>query len=132
MIAMILGTGVDLLEISRMERILERQGDPDRIFAPSELEACEREGFSGRRRAERLAGLFAAKEAVMKVLGKGWFQGPVWTDIVIRHTEDGAPEATLSGESARIAAERGINRIHVSITHAAGLAVAFAVGEGSE
>jgi len=126
---MIVGTGVDLLEIDRMERLLARHGPPAKVFAPEEIEACRAERFGPRRTAERLAGLFAAKEAVMKALGTGWSGGVAFTEIRIDHTEAGRPEVHLSGRAEAAAKALGADRVHLSITHAAGLALAFAVLE---
>ena len=127
---MIVGTGVDLLEIERMERLLDRHGPPSKVFTPEELEACRAERFGPRRTAERLAGLFAAKEAVMKALGTGWAGGVAFTEIRIVHTAAGAPTVLLAGKAKAAAEALGTDRMHLSITHTAGLAMAFAVLEG--
>ena len=125
---MIVSIGSDLAQIARMEAALERRGQRmlDRLFTPAEQAYCERK----KERATHYAGRYAAKEAVMKVLGTGWRRGVRWIDIEVVRESSGAPRIALHGESARIAARLGIARIHLTITHDAGLAMAFAVAEG--
>ena len=129
---MILGTGVDIIELDRIERLIEGTSTLDRIFAEGEVDACRAEGFSSKRTVSRLAGLFAAKEAVMKALGTGWTRGVAFSDIRITHTPAGQPQAALFGKTAEIAASMGVERILVSISHCRTYAVAFALLEGSK
>ena len=120
--------GSDLCEISRIEELLERPGESfcEKIFTPGEREYCD---SSSRARASHYAGRYAAKEAVMKALGTGWAEGVRWQDIEITRTPAGAPELLLRGETAALAQELGITRWHVTISHDAGLALAFVVAE---
>jgi holo-[acyl-carrier protein] synthase len=127
---MILGTGVDIIEIRRIARLIERGSPLDRIFTEAEIRVCREEGFSAARTASRLAGLFAAKEAVMKALGTGWTRGVAFSDIRTTHTPSGRPEVSLKGRTAEIAASMGVWKVHVSISHDRTHAVAFAVLEG--
>lgn len=123
----IVSLGMDLMEIARLEQALERRGKRflDRIFTPGEQAYCERRAA----RVAHYAGRYAVKESVMKVLGTGWARGVRWVDIeVVRHPGQ-APLVQLHGASARIAEQRGIDRIHVTITHDAGVAAAVAVAE---
>jgi holo-[acyl-carrier protein] synthase len=76
---------------------------------------------------EKLAGRFAAKEAVLKLMGTGWRGKIAWTDIEIINNAAGQPQVTLDGEVKRIAGELGIDHISVSITHTANFAIASAV-----
>ncbi len=76
---------------------------------------------------ENYAGRFAAKEAILKLVGTGWRGKIAWTDIEVTNDPSGRPEVTLSGEVQRIARELGIERISISITHTANFAIASAV-----
>ena len=122
--------GIDLVDISRIENLLQRhpQRFLQRVFTHAELKYCSQHRFQG----ERLAGRFAVKEAVMKMLGTGWSGGVAWTDIETINDPSGRPEVHLSGKVARIARKMGIEQTVVSITHTRDLAVASAVGLGSE
>jgi holo-[acyl-carrier protein] synthase len=122
------GLGLDLVEIERVEALLARRGARarDRLFTPLEQAYCERR----KRAATSYAGRFAVKEAVMKLLGTGWARGVRWVDIEVVRKPGEAPSILLHGETARIAAARGIQRIHITITHDAGIAAAVAVAEG--
>ena len=123
----IVSIGTDLAQIGRMEEAIERRGERflNRIFTASEREYCERR----KARVTHYAGRFAVKEAVMKVLGTGWARGVRWVDIEVRRQPGQAPSLELHGRSAEIAREKGIDRIHITITHDAGLASAVAIAE---
>lgn len=122
----VLGHGVDLVAIARIERIWRDHGEHflARIYTPAERAYC----LDCKTPAIRLSGRFAAKEAVLKVLGTGWRGGIEWTDIETLPDPLGRPVVRLTGESARIAAERGIAEILVSISHAGDYAMASAIG----
>jgi len=121
------GLGIDVTGVERMERAYERRGQRllDRLFTPREQAWCDRRGA----RFTHYAGRFAVKEAVMKVLGTGWTRGVRWIDIEVLRDPGGPPRVELHGATGRIAAEAGIEQVHVAITHDAGLAVAVAVAE---
>lgn len=123
----IVGHGIDIVETARIKRSVEEHGLRflDRVFTPREQQYCE---LNKKRYFEHLAGRFAAKEAVLKVLGTGWRGGIAWTDIEIINEPSGQPKLTLSGECLRIAAELGISRWHVSISHIETHATASAIG----
>lgn len=123
----ICGLGLDLVQVDRIEAMLTRRGNRarDRLFTAGEQAYCERK----KRASTSYAGRFAVKEAVMKLLGTGWTQGVRWVDIEVVRPPGRAPTVSLHGATARIAAEKGIQRIHVTITHDAGLAAAVAVAE---
>lgn len=123
----VVGLGLDLAQIARVQDFIERRGQRalDRVFTPAEQAYCDRRAS----RFASYAGRFAVKEAVMKVLGTGWRAGVRWVDIEVVRPPGQAPTVALHGASARIALERGIRTIHVTITHDAGLAAAVAVAE---
>ena len=116
---MIIGVGVDVVEVARLARALERTPSlRDRLFTPAEQQV---------ERMESLAARFAAKEAVAKVLGA---PGLSWLDAVVVRADNGRPSLAVTGMAAKAAAAQGITRWHVSLSHDAGTATAFVVGEG--
>jgi holo-[acyl-carrier protein] synthase len=121
----ILAHGIDLVDFPRIEQMIERHGPRfvDRVFTAAEQE------YAGRHRnaVEKYAGRFAAKEAVLKLVGTGWRGKIAWTDIEVTNNAAGQPEVTLSGEVKEIAARMKISRISLSITHTANFAIASAV-----
>lgn len=123
----ILGHGIDIVETARIRKLVENHGPHflDRVFTPAEQAYCNR---NPKRYFEHLAGRFAAKEAVLKVLGTGWRGGIGWTDVEVAKEPSGQPKVVLTGECARIAAERGIARWHLSISHIETHATASAIG----
>ena len=127
----IVGHGIDIIETRRIRESVEEHGQRflDRVYTPAEQAYCAR---SQKRYYEHLAGRFAAKEAVLKVLGTGWRGGIAWTDIEIRPEPSGQPKIALSGECLRIAVEQGISRWHVSISHIETHAMASAIGMRGE
>ncbi|MAY75846.1 MAG: holo-[acyl-carrier-protein] synthase [Phycisphaerae bacterium] len=121
--------GIDLCEVERIARMIERHGDRflTRCFTAAELAYAD---ASAKRRDEHLAARFAAKEAVLKAIGTGWSQGIAWTDVEVTRANSGAPGVQLTGRAAAIAIERGIERWSLSLSHAGGMAVASAIGLG--
>ncbi|MAF65213.1 MAG: holo-[acyl-carrier-protein] synthase [Planctomycetes bacterium] len=124
----IVSVGTDLVQIERLGEALERRGERflRRVFTDGERAYCE----ARNRPQTHYAGRFAVKEAVMKVLGTGWSGGVRWVDIEVERPENQAPAVVLHGETARIAEEKGIRRVWISITHDGGLAMAVAIAEG--
>lgn len=120
------GVGTDLVEISRVRRLVEKYGDRflQRIYSAAELSEAERRGVN---RWEHLAGLFASKEAVLKAMGTGRAQGARFVDVEVTHKASGEPVVHLSGASQARLESAGGGRVLLSITHDAGLAAAFAV-----
>jgi holo-[acyl-carrier protein] synthase len=118
---MILASGVDIIEISRVKRVLERFGQRflDRVYTDGEIAYC-------RGRAPNLAARFAAKEATMKALGTG-VRGVGWKDIEIVRHESGAPNVLLHGRGKRCAQRLGVRDISLSLSHCREYAVAFVV-----
>lgn len=124
----ILGHGIDLVDIARVARMVQDHGQHflDRCFTPAEQAYC----LGPKRRYEHLAGRFAAKEAILKVLGTGWRAGIAWTDMEILNDPQGKPEVRLTGLCAELASQQGITRWHLSISHIDTHAMASAIGEG--
>jgi len=119
-----LRSGVDIIEIARLERSIERHGERflRRIYTPAEI---ERYG----ERMQSLAGRWAAKEAVAKALGTGI--GEVgWTEIEVLEDERRAPALRLSGNAATLARELGLTEWAISLSHTGELAIAFVVATG--
>jgi holo-[acyl-carrier protein] synthase len=118
----ILGLGVDICEIARMERALERHPTlRERVFTPEEIAYCD----SKYRPAESYAGRFAAREAVIKALGG--YRGKGWQDISVTRAPTGAPAIRLEGNAKRRADALGITQVLVTFAHERTSAVAFAV-----
>ena len=122
------GIGVDLCEIARMEKCLEKESFVRRVFAPAEQEWLAR--LSAPRRAASAAANFAAKEAFLKAAGTG-LAGFELADIAVLRQKSGAPYLRLSGRAAAWAAGNGV-LARVSLTHEAGLACAFVVLEQTQ
>ncbi|MBN2020257.1 MAG: holo-ACP synthase [Sedimentisphaerales bacterium] len=121
----IIAHGIDLVDFPRIEDMVKRHKDRflDRVFTAAEQTYAK----ANRNSTEKLAGRFAAKEAVMKLLGTGWRGKIAWTDIEVVNTSSGQPQVRLSGEVRKIADNLGITQISVSITHTANFAIASAV-----
>ncbi|MGB0766650.1 MAG: holo-ACP synthase [Phycisphaeraceae bacterium] len=126
----ILGHGIDLVDTPRIERLLGEHEARflNRVFTAGERAYCD---GGGKMRVQRYAARFAAKEAVLKVLGTGWSGGIAWTDVEVVREASGQPRVELHGEAAAIAERLGIDRLHVSLSHLAGHALASVIGEGS-
>jgi holo-[acyl-carrier protein] synthase len=122
----VISVGMDLIDCARVARVLERHGEHflRRILTPAEVEESARRHNS----VSHVAGRFAAKEAVLKVLGTGWRGRIAWTDIGVANDALGKPEVRLSGACAERAAELGIARILLTITHTRAYAAATALG----
>lgn len=119
---MIVGVGCDLVPIERLAAALRRWPRlAERLFTPGE----QRDGGG---RPATLAGKFAAKEACLKALGTG-LSNCRWTEVEVLREPGGAPGMHLHGGARRLADERRVARIHVSIAHDAGLAMAQVVAE---
>jgi holo-[acyl-carrier protein] synthase len=119
----IFGIGIDLVEIERVRKLLEKP-NLTRLFSKEEISYAESKGSP----ATSLAGCFAAKEAVLKALGTGFFcMG--WRDVEVVHNEKGQPLVILSGQAEVFAAENKLTKIHLSISHDQTKATAMAVAE---
>ncbi|MFQ5590343.1 MAG: holo-ACP synthase [Phycisphaerae bacterium] len=124
----ILGHGIDLVECSRIARVLERHEHRflDRILTPDEQERARRYA----KPLPFIAGRWAAKEAILKMIGTGWQGRIAWTDMEILPDELGKPTVALTGATAQIALKMGIEDVRLSISHTEHYAAASAIGLG--
>jgi holo-[acyl-carrier protein] synthase len=122
----ILGHGLDLVECARIAQVLQDHGQRflDRVLTRAERERAKQ----FKNPTPFIAGRWAAKEAILKMIGTGWRGGIAWTDMEILPDALGRPVVTLSGETARLAGQLGIRRILLSITHTEHHAAASAFG----
>lgn len=127
---MLVGLGLDIIEVSRIRRVLRtfKGRFRDRIFTPAEIAYCQ----SQARPSLSYAARWAAKEACLKALGTGWATGIAWTDLEITHGPTGAPEMLLSGLAAEAWRDRGAPLIYVSLTHTRTTAAAVVLLEARE
>lgn len=130
---MIIAIGNDLAEVDRIRAALE---DPrtgarfrDRVFTLSEQEYCERRRVA---KYQSYAARFAAKEATMKALGRGWGRYVGWLDIEVIRPRGSRPQVMLHGKAETYANALGIARFHLALTHTAALAEAVVVAEGED
>jgi holo-[acyl-carrier protein] synthase len=126
----IVGIGVDIIEVERVERALTHPVTSarfrQRVFSESEIAYCE---SRGRPRYQSYAARFAAKEAVMKAMGTGWNRNVAWSEIEVVRERGHAPTITLHGKTAQFARRCGIARFDLSISHTAALATAYVIAE---
>ncbi len=124
----IIGHGIDLVDVERIDRSLTEYADRfrDRVFTKLESDYCG----DSRRPGPHFAARFAAKEAVLKAIGTGWRSGIAWTDIEVVNGPSGAPTIRLSGQASLIAQSLGITSWHISLTHTGTTAMASAIAVG--
>jgi holo-[acyl-carrier protein] synthase len=124
---MIVGTGVDIAEVSRIRGSIERYGERflRRIYTEGEIRYCK----SKAGRFESYAARFAAKEAGMKALGTGWSQGVRWRDIEVVRPKGQRPTLHFHGKAGEIAARLGASNVALSLTHTADQALAHVILE---
>jgi holo-[acyl-carrier protein] synthase len=124
---MIIGTGVDLVEIARFRKVIERLKDRFvlRVFTQVEQEYCN----AHRDPIPHFAVRFAAKEALFKALGTGWARGVTWLDVEVRRERQDAPTMMLSGEAQRLCATMQAQRVHLSLSHSDQWAIAMVILE---
>lgn len=125
---MILGTGIDIIEVARVEGSVERFGDRflNRVLLPDEIAYCRQHQSPGPFIAVR----FAAKEAISKAFGTGIGSQLGWQDMEIRRKESGEPYVVLHGGGQKLFEARGARQLLVSLSHTANYAAAVAVLEG--
>lgn len=123
---MLLGTGIDIIEIKRIKSAMEKSAFIERFFTIAERDYCESRRVG---RFSSYAARFAGKEAFVKALGTG-FRGGSFKDISIENDEKGCPQVKLSGYYLEIFACRKISKIHISLSHCKEFAVAQVVLEG--
>ena len=121
----IVGIGLDLVKIARVQALVERWQNRflQRVYTADE----RRTSLSRAAPYASLAGRFAAKEAVMKALGTGWADGVGWQDIQVLNDHSGRPIATVRGRAGALVQQAGITRIHVSVSHDGEYAIAEAI-----
>ena len=124
---MIIGTGVDIVDIERIRRLTERHKDRfiTRVFTPAEQQFCNRY----RDPAPHFSARFAAKEALFKALGTGWAKGVSWLGAEVQRKEQQAPVLVLHGEAEKQSARLGVTRMHLSLSHSDQWAVAMVILE---
>jgi holo-[acyl-carrier protein] synthase len=126
----IIGIGTDIIECSRIGRMLSQHGDrfTNHVYTDEEVRYC-----SGRKVAEQhFAGRWAAKEAVLKAFGTGWIAGISWRDVEIVILPGGKPTIQLHRGAAKKADELGIDEVFISVSHCKSHATATAVAVGRD
>lgn len=123
---MITGTGIDIVEVDRIaEKIGKEKGFRELVFSASEIAYCE----ARTHKFEHYAARFAAKEAFFKATGAGWVNGTAFNEIEITNDAAGKPLISLTGATAATMQEKGIGKIHVSLSHVKTMATAVVVVE---
>jgi len=122
---MVIGIGIDIVEIPRVEALLDKWGESllRRIFLPEEIDYCAGKKYPASHYAARIA----VKEAVLKSFGEGWTEKIGWKDILVGRSLKGQPRVTLIGKGKTLQAEMGVETILVSLSHADSYSVAAAV-----
>ncbi len=122
---MILGIGIDIIEVARISKSIQRKGFKEKIFSKLEIDYCEKKANM----AERFAARFAAKEAFLKALGTGLRSGMAFNEIEVVNDEQGKPSIRTLGVTSQTIKEMGIKTIHLSLSHTKKMAVASVVIE---
>ncbi len=124
---MIVGTGIDIVEVPRVAAAIERHGEHflRRVFTDAEILYCD----SKANRTERYAARFAAKEAGLKAIGTGWRHGIAWRDVEVRREPGGRPTIFFGGKAAEFAARLGVRRVYLSLSHTVEHAIAHVILE---
>ena len=123
---MVVGLGVDIVEVARMRKALENQPKMvERVFTEPEAEYCT----ARKNQFQHFAGRFAAKEAALKALGTGWAEGIRWRDVEVSAEDSGQPHMHFHGRADEVFQSLGADRILVTITHARTYAVAVVILE---
>lgn len=126
----IVGTGIDMIEVARIERAITNPviggRFRSRVFTEGEVRYCE---SRGKARYQSYAARFAAKEAAMKAMGTGWNRNVGWAEIEVARERGKAPTIALHGKTAEFARRKNIARFHLSITHTSGQAIAHVIAE---
>jgi holo-[acyl-carrier protein] synthase len=123
----IVGTGIDIVEVQRIALAVERFGDRflRRVFTENEIRYCR----SKQNAMERFAARFAAKEAGFKAIGTGWRHGVTWKDLEVGREPGGRPTIRFSGKAGEFAAKLRVRRTLLSISHTAEQAIAHVILE---
>ena len=125
---MVVGIGLDLAEVDRIEAAIAKHGERflTRVYTEAERRYCE----SKSNKFERFAGRFAAKEAAMKAIGTGWKRGVAWRDFEVMRAPSGQPIIVFHGKAAEIANAMKVKKALVTITHSEKSAIAQVLLEG--
>jgi len=123
----IVGTGIDIAEVPRLEQTIQRFGQRflHRVFTEAEIRYCE----SKANRVERYAARFTAKEAAMKAIGTGWNHGVAWRDVEVCRQPGGRPTMEFHGKAAEFAARLGAAHVALSLSHTQEYAIAQVILE---
>lgn len=124
---MIVGMGVDIAEVPRIQASIERFGDRflKRLFTEAEISYCS----SKANQYERFAARFAAKEAALKAIGTGWKRGVTWLDVEVVRMPSGKPTIVFRGKAAEFAHRLGTKNASVSLSHTEQIAIAHVILE---
>jgi holo-[acyl-carrier protein] synthase len=126
LLIMIIGTGIDIVEVERIaERVGRDSGFRQFVFSQKEMDYCDSKTF----RFEHYAARFAAKEACLKAVGRGWDSGMVLNEIELINEANGKPLLRISGQTEKELAPLGIRFIHVSVSHVKSMATAIVILE---
>jgi holo-[acyl-carrier protein] synthase len=126
---LIFGTGIDIIEVHRIQTVMERDlGFREKIFTEGEIAYCEKM----KNKYQNYAARFSAKEAFLKAIGTGWRFGIRFADIDVYHDEFGKPLIRLTGKAEELALRDGISKIHVSLSHLKEMATAIVLLEKEE
>ena len=127
---MIIGLGTDIVEIVRIGEMIDRHGESflNRIYTEEEIRYCQKRKHCN----EALAGRWAAKEAIMKVLGTGFVRGIGWQDIEVLAEKNGKPYVKMQGGAGEHAKQIGIDEVLITISHCRTYATATAIGVSSQ
>lgn len=122
------GVGTDIIEVSRIEEMIQRHDETflQRVYTAHEIQYCRQRKAA----AQHYAGRWAAKEAALKALGTGWARGIKWTDLEVSNEPGGRPRLTLQGAARDYAEQLGIEEMKISISHCKAFAVALVVAVG--
>lgn len=126
---MIIGLGTDIVEIVRIGEMIDRHGESflNRIYTEEEIRYCQKRKHCN----EAFAGRWAAKEAIMKVLGTGFVRGIGWQDIEVLAEKNGKPYVKMQGGAGEHARRIGIDEVLITISHCRTYATATAIGVAS-
>jgi len=123
---LIYGTGTDIIEVSRIKSVMERDiGFREKIFTPAEIQYCE----SKKNKHQHYAARFSAKESLLKAIGTGWRYGIRFADIEVYHDELGKPFIRLFGKAEELANREKFTEIHLSLSHIKEIASAIVIIE---
>src|SRR5664279_3572909 len=123
---MIIGTGIDIIEVERVaERVGSGNGFRELVFSKDEILYCDSKAFPFQHYAAR----FAAKEAFLKAVGRGWDTGLFLHEIEVVHEANGKPALRISGETEKEISPMGIKQMHVSLSHLKSMATAIVILE---